>query len=292
MLDDLPLHACSRSRWRLYSALLSSISWELVRSAKPRKTSAGTPIVALTDFPSGGYRYIPAVFQYSGGVFALPGFTIQRYQFRSPVPLLDGFDRIKKIIESADRPLTSFCACELRSPAPFTEQEFRTFNEKYVVTLDKWGLFKSGQNPVARSNVCPEIVPPPEPSFHAFSFTVVAADSTPTFIISGSAEADEGAPSYAERTVRRGETTPDAIREKAQFVLNEMERRLKLFGFCWRDTTVTQVYTVHNLFPFLADEILRRGAASAGLVWHYCRPPVSQLEYEMDCRSVSSECVA
>jgi hypothetical protein len=205
--------------------------------------------------------------------------------------LLDGFDRIENFIASAGRPLMSFCACELRSPAPFTEEEFRTFNEKYVVTLEKWGLFKSGQNPVARSNVCPAVRPPAEPSFHAFAFTVAAADAVPTFVISGSAEATEGAPSYAERTIRRGETTPDAMREKAQFVLNEMERRLSFFGFHWRDTTATQVYTVHDLFPFLADEIIRRGAASAGLVWHYCRPPVRQLEYEMDCRSVSSEYV-
>ena len=98
--------------------------------------------VTITDFPSGGYRYIPAVFQYSGGVSALPVNTIRRYRFRSPVPLLDGFDRIRNIIGSADRPLTSFCACELRSPALFTEEEFRTFNEKYVVALERWGLFE------------------------------------------------------------------------------------------------------------------------------------------------------
>jgi len=35
-----------------------------------------------TVFAAGGYRYIPAVFQYSGGVAAEPGFTIQRYMTR------------------------------------------------------------------------------------------------------------------------------------------------------------------------------------------------------------------
>src|SRR4029077_15743534 len=83
----------------------------------------------------------------------------------------EGFARIERIIGAAGRPLTAFCACELRSPAPFTEQGFRAFNEVYVVTLEKWGLFDGKVNPVARSNVCPEIVPPAEPSFHAFSFT-------------------------------------------------------------------------------------------------------------------------
>jgi hypothetical protein len=57
----------------------------------------------------------------------------------------------------------------------------------------------------------------------------------------------------------------------------------------WADTTATQVYTVHDLYPFLAEEIVRRGVARAGLTWHYARPPVQGLEYEMDCRSVGRE---
>ena len=68
-----------------------------------------------------------------------------------------------------------------------------------------------------------------------------------------------------------------------------MERRLGLLGRSWSDATATQVYTVHNLYPFFADEIVRRGAARAGLTWHLCRPPVRGLEYEMDCRGVAAE---
>jgi hypothetical protein len=241
------------------------------------------------DFAAGGYRFLPGVFQYSGGAAALPGHAIERVRFRAPVPLAEGFARIERIIGAAGRPLTAFCACELRSPAPFTEQGFRAFNEVYVVTLEKWGLFDGKVNPVARSNVCPEIVPPAEPSFHAFSFTVAAADAAPSFVIAGSGEAKEGGASYRERTVRHGETTPDAMREKAHYVLGEMERRLAALGFGWADTTATQVYTVHDLHPFLADEIVRRGAARSGLTWHFARPPVRGLEYEMDCRGVGRE---
>src|SRR5215510_1399246 len=195
------------------------------------------------DFSAGGYRFIPSVFQYSGGAAALPGHAIERVRFRTPVPLAQGFTRIERIITEASRPLTSFCACELRSPAPFTEQGFRAFNEIYVVTLERWGLFDGKVNPVARSNVCPEVDPPAEPSLHAFSFTVAASDATPSFVIAGSGEAKEGGASYRERTVRHGETTPDAMREKAQYVLGEMERRLAALGFGWVDTTATQVYT-------------------------------------------------
>ncbi len=243
-----------------------------------------------SDFPAGNYRFIPAVFQYSGGVAAQDGYAIERVRFHAPVPLKEGFARIEKIIRGAGRPLTAFCACELRSPAPFTEDGFRAFNQVYVVTLREWGLFDGTVNPVARSNVCPEIAPPGEPSFHAFSYTVEAEKSArKSFVIAGSGEAREGGASYRERTVRRGEQTADAMREKARFVLGEMERRLGILGFTWGDTTAAQVYTVFDLYPFLADEIVRRGAARAGLTWHFCRPPVRDLDYEMDCRGVATE---
>lgn len=244
----------------------------------------------VVDFPGGGYRFIPSVFQYSAGVAAQPGHEIERIRFRAPEPLKVGFERIEAIIRESGRPLTSFCACELRSPAPFTEQGFRAFNETYVVTLGRWGLFDGTTNPVARSNVCPAIHPPAEPSVHAFSFTRSAvAQSAPTFVIAGSAEAREGPASYDERTVRRGETSADAMREKARYVIGEMERRLRLLGFGWADTTASQVYSVHDIHPFLAEELVARGAMHSGLTWHYNRPPVRELEFEMDCRAINRE---
>jgi hypothetical protein len=240
-------------------------------------------------FAAGGYRYIPAVFQYSAGVAAAPGFEIVRVRFRRPVPLAQGFVSAESMMRAAGRPLTAFCACELRSPAPFTEEGFRAFNEIYVGTLRRWGLFDGSANPVARSNVCPAIDPPAEPSFHAFCYTVAAQGTAPTFVVAGSAEAAEGKGNYRDHTIRPGETSPDAIAAKARFVLDEMERRLGPLGFGWADTTATQVYTVHDLHPFLASEIVRRGAAHSGLTWHYNRPPVHGLEYEMDCRAIANE---
>ena len=161
----------------------------------------------------------------------------------------------------------------------------------YAGTLQTWGIYDGRTNPVARSNVCPEIDPPAEPSFHAFCYTVAATGTLPTFIVAGSGEAVEGKGNYRDHTVRAGETSPDAIREKALYVLGEMERRLAALGFAWRDTTASQVYTVHDLHPSLESEIVRRGAARAGLTWHYARPPVRGLEYEMDCRAVGNETV-
>ena len=40
-----------------------------------------------SDFAAGNYRFIPAVFQYSGGVAAGSGFEIERVRFEKPVPL-------------------------------------------------------------------------------------------------------------------------------------------------------------------------------------------------------------
>jgi hypothetical protein len=248
--------------------------------------------MTTATFAAGGYCYIPAVFQYSGGVAAEPGFEIVRVRFHQPVPLATGFAKIEEIIRAVGRPLTAFCACELRSPAPFTEEGFRAFNEIYAGTLKKWGIMSGDTNPVARSNVCPEIDPPGEPSFYAFSFTTRDPAPAPSFVVAGSGEAQEGAARYSERTVRFGETTPDAMRDKAAYVLGEMERRMALLGFSWADATAAQVYTVHDIHPFLGDEIVRRGAARGGVTWHFCRPPVHGLEYEMDCRGIADEHIA
>jgi hypothetical protein len=244
---------------------------------------------ATTAFAPGGYAYIPGVFQYSGGVVALPGFRIERVRFAEPVPLAEGFARVARHIKDAGRPLTAFCACELRSPAPFTEAGFIAFNRVYVGTLGDWGLFKDEVNPVARSNVCPALDPPAEPSFHAFAFTVADTSAAPSFVIAGSGEAPEGKGSYGDFIVARGDTSADGMRRKARAVLGEMERRLGLVGAGWRDTTAAQLYTVYDPHPFIGDELVKRGAMRHGLTWHLCRPPVVELDYEMDCRGVSVE---
>jgi hypothetical protein len=241
------------------------------------------------DFAAGNYRFIPAVFQYSSGAAAGPGYEIERVRFDRMPSLAEGFAQIAKYIRAADRPLTSFCACELRSPAAFTEDGFRRFNEHYVRTLAEWGLFDGTINPVARSNVCPEIDPPAEPSFYAFSFTRPSQAATPTFVIAGGAELRDGNGSYSERTVRYRDLSPDGVREKVRFTVGSMESRLSAFGFGWKDTTAVQAYTVHDFHPVVADELVRRGATRSGLTWHFARPPVIDLEYEMDCRRVMRE---
>ena len=246
-------------------------------------------MIETIEAENSGYAFMPGVSQYSCGIGALAGFAIERVRFSCVVPMKQGFERIAEIIKAAGRPLTAFGACELRSPAPFTEDGFRAFNEIYTKTLIEWGVMKGGVNPVARSNVCPKLDPPPEPGFHAFSFTTTAPNAPASFVISGSGESVEGKANYRDYTVRLGDTSPEAMLEKAKWVLDEMERRMSAFSADWRQATAVQLYTIRDVFPFLESELGRRGALRSGLTWHFNRPPVVDLEYEMDCRRVHIE---
>jgi hypothetical protein len=110
-------------------------------------------------------------------------------------------------------------------------------------------------------------------------------------VIAGGAESRGGEGSYAERTVRYRDLSPEGIKDKVRFTTREMETRLAEFGFTWKDTTAVQAYTIHDFHPVVADELVRRGASRSGLTWHFARPPVVDLEYEMDCRRVMRETV-
>ena len=107
-----------------------------------------------------------------------------------------------------------------------------------------------------------------------------------SFVAAGSGEAREGGPSYEGRIIRPGDHSPEAMREKASFVLGAMEQRMAALGFSWADVTATQVYTIFEIHPLLADEFVRRGAMSGGLAWHFARPPVQGLDFEVDVRGV------
>lgn len=249
-------------------------------------------MIETVVLPAAGYRYLPGVFQYSAAVAAEPGYEIERARLLRPVPLEEGFRAVEAHLAAIGRPLAAFCACELRSPAPFTEEGFLAFNRGYVGTLERWGIFRDGRNPVARSNVCPEIDPPPTPSLYAFAYTLPAGpEARPGFHIAGSGEAPEGKGNYRDHIVRRGDTSPAGLREKARFVLGEMECRMEALGVGWEYVTATQLYTVHDVHPILADELVRRRATPGGLTWHFARPPVVELEFEMDVRGLAREIV-
>ena len=171
----------------------------------------------------------------------------------------------------------------LRSPKPFSFEGFKEFNAGYVEVLKSWDLLVDGLNPVARTNVAPEIDPPAEPSLYSFAYTVPAPARAISFIVAGGGELPEGQLDPHD-VVRPGEVSAGAMAAKARFVLDLMEKRLHGLGASWSDVTATNIYTVHDLNGLLAAEIMPRlgPAGRNGVIWHYTRPPIVSIEFEMD----------
>jgi hypothetical protein len=247
----------------------------------------------LVENKRGNYSFLKATLPYSAGVVADPGFEIVRVRIQPAPELPFAFALIERAMQRMGRPIHALCGIELRSPRPFSVEGFFDFNAVYASVLNRWDILRDGINPVARTNVAPEYEPPAEPLLYAFSYTAVsAADAPRTFVIAGAGELPEGSLDPAE-IVRVGETSPEALREKARFVIGLMNSRLQALGVSWQGVTASNVYTAHNIFPLLRPELLARMGTAAlhGLTWHYARPPLENVEFEMDARGCRLEVV-
>jgi len=244
-------------------------------------------------FAPGGYRYLPGGFQYSAAVKADSEHRLESARFERPVPMAQGFERIARHLESLGRPMTALCGCELRTAASLSEADFIAFNRGYVQPLAQWGLFRDDVNPVARCNLVPLVSPPTQPSFHGFTYTMpLAGDAprVPDFLSSGAAECPDR-PGYRDAIVRLGDTSPDALTDKLRFALGDLASRLEGMGVAWTDVTRLNLYTAHDLHHAIESEIVRLGAMGGGLTVHWVRPPIIDLEIEVDARRVSRELI-
>src|SRR5215469_13175870 len=113
-------------------------------------------------------------------------------------------------LRAAGRPRASLCAIALRSPAALSFEGFKDFNEAYVDVLKSWDVMVSGINPVARTNVAPELGPPADPSLYSFAFTIPAERDAASFVVAGGGELPDGA-FEPKDIVRYNETTTDAL---------------------------------------------------------------------------------
>ncbi|ODT98508.1 MAG: hypothetical protein ABS79_05770 [Planctomycetes bacterium SCN 63-9] len=245
----------------------------------------------LIEHPTGNYRFLPGIAPYSCGVVASPGYEIVHVSLRRPLPYRAGFEHIDERLKREKRPRAALCGIELRSPRPFTFEGFAAFNAEYARILQDWGVFVDGVNPVARTNVAPALGAPDEPILHGYSFTQPCEPNpVPTFVVAGAGELPEGVLNR-EGIIRVGETDPDAIFAKAQYVMGLMEARLKGLGADWNHVTVMDVYTVHSMDRILPEVVLFQAglAAKHGAQWYYSRPPIFEIEYEMDMRGVARE---
>lgn len=247
--------------------------------------------MSLTDHPRGNYRFLPGIAPYSCGVVSSPGFEIVHVTFQQPPPYRSGFERIAEFLKSAGRPKVALCGISLRSPQPYSFEGFSEFNAQYAAILESWGLFVDGINPIARTNVSPVIGPPQEPVLYGFSYTRPCLESrTATFVVAGAGELPEGVLSRAG-IVALDDTSAEGIALKADFVMNLMRSRLQGLGVDWPLVSIVNIYTTHSLTQLLPEVIINRvgSAAMHGVNWHYSRPPIMEIEYEMDVRGTRTE---
>ena len=246
--------------------------------------------MVLLDNARGNYRFLTGIAPYSSGVVAMPGHEIIHVILRRPMPYRQGFAAIERHLNEAGRSRHALCAVELRLPAPLSFDGFADFNRAYQQMLTSWGLLLDGRNPVARTNIAPALMPPAEPSLHAFAYTMPATGgrTPPTFVVAGAGDLRDQAVLSPAAIVRPNETSAHALREKAATVMQVMQARLNGLQVGWSAATDVGIYTVQPLHPFLVDTVLDHlgEAVIHGVHWHFSNPPIAGLTYEMDVRGV------
>ena len=242
----------------------------------------------LVSHPLGHYRFLPGIAPYSCGVIADPGHEIVHVTLRMPQPWRNGFELVDRFLTDQGRHRTDLCAMELRSPRPFSMEGFIEFNWSYCEVLEEWGVFVDGANPIARTNVCPISLDSSQPVLQAFSFVRPnPAIQQQTFVVAGAGELVEGT-LVADGILRHGDTSAAAILEKARYVCEVMADRLDGLGVDSKEITEVNVYTIHTIHPLMETLLLDRlpAAKHRGVCWHFTRPPIVDIEFEMDVRGV------
>ena len=245
---------------------------------------------SLTQHPRGGYLFLPGIDPYSSGVVAAEGFEICHVLLESPVAWETGLHAVHDWLRAQDLSVQALCGVQLRCSEPHSFGSFSEFNSRYRSLLDEWEIPVDGVNPVARTNVAPVLSPPAETTLFAFSFCRRSDVQATTFVVAGGGELPHR-DLRAEHIVRRGETLPDAMLEKASCVTGIMNHRLQKLDVATSPLSTVNVYTAHPVHSLLESVLLADlpAARRCGILWHYTRPPVQEIEFEMDVRYVRTE---
>jgi hypothetical protein len=247
----------------------------------------------LLDNAKGNYKFLKgAGVPFSAATLADSGFEIVHASVKPLARLSNGFEVIERQLGEAGRPLNAVCGIELRIPSALTPAGFEEFNRDYIERITAWGVMIDGLNPIARTNVAPAVVPIAEPSLYGFYYTVSARGSQgPGFVLAG-------APEMTLRDGRRevvaaGDVSLDGLRRKTACVLETLGKLLAEMKVAWNHATAVNLYTVHDLHPLFATDLLPAlGSASyGGIRWHFARPPIQGLELEIDCYAARGELV-
>jgi len=240
----------------------------------------------------GGYAFLLGIAPYSSGVIALPDHEIIHAVLRNPLPWHAGLLAVREYLENSGWSRFNLCGVELRCAAPHVMSGFIDFNRDYRILLEEWDMLVDGENPLARTNVSPVMEPPNETVLHGFSYTAPSELKETTFVVAGGGELPHR-DLDDKHIVRFGETSEDALMEKSQCVVEIMKTRLKQLGANEHMLSTIDVYTAHPVHRILNDVIIPEIAIAArtGVHWYYTRPPVQNIEFEMDMRGVQKEVV-
>ncbi|MEX0641771.1 MAG: hypothetical protein WD468_03675 [Pirellulales bacterium] len=245
----------------------------------------------LSENRGGGYRFLHGIAAYSSGVVSNPGFEIVYVTLQRPAPVAEGLGRVAEFLAKEGRPKAALCSISLRSPRPYSFQGFADFNSGYAAILNSWDLMLNGINPVARTNVAPVVDPPKEPVLYGFAFTrSCPTNRDPTFVVAGAGELPEGVLTR-DGIVSLGDVSEVGLKAKARFVMDLIENRLHGLGVDWPSVSCVNVYTACSLTPIVPEIVLSNIGAAAmhGVRWYYSRPPIEEIEYEMDVRGTRTE---
>jgi hypothetical protein len=231
----------------------------------------------LTQNRAGNYHFLASAGRpYSGGAVADEGYDIVHARFERPIQLDAGLAAAAEHVSNAGRPIHSIAGFELRSPKPFSREDFETFNVGYVTRLTALGLEVDGLMPAARTNVSPTVGAVTEVSVYAFSYTIAGSRRRRAFVASGSAE-------------EKGTDTASRLGS----IMGILSGRLEELGASWDDATAIQLYGIDDIQAQLVERVLRYadGAAVHGIQWFPSLPPVEGLKLEIDVRSAGTELV-
>jgi hypothetical protein len=252
------------------------------------KTTGDQMDLVTVDHPSGSFRFLPATSAYSAGIAVSEGFEITALRLLDCPSLVNGFRRIDEEIESRGLSPTALVGLHLHSPGVFSLEGFAEFNNTYRQLLLDRSLTLGDLNPISRTNVIPIHDGPKEPSI-AMAFIVHPSQGSGgiDFIVAGAGEVDGGL--GAENIVARGDLSVQGLTLKVECVLRIMLKRLAALKATGNSPTVVNVYTAQDILGLTnaivpkLPSISRNGFAS----W-LMRPPVHEVEFEMDCLRYSN----
>ena len=244
----------------------------------------------VIDNPKGNFKFAKGSGPYSSGAVAHDGYEVVHVIFNPLPKLWDAFGLIEGHMKSLGRPLNALCGMELRIPKALSIEAFNKFNQPYIDRLKEWGTHVDGLNPVARTNVAIEVNPVPEPSVYGFSYTIPSDNKVKTFVVAGAGELRSSKLEGSE-IVSRGDTSTEGLRAKTKQVLSIMDRRLEAMGLTYAHVTQSNIYTVFDIAELMESTIMPAlgEAGKHGVRWHFARPPVLEIDYEMDMRGVRQE---